>query len=71
MGKMKKNKKKILRDTNCTVDKIVIYVGNETQIICRFRFNYALSKLIVDNGLEDLSRGGSPDSSEFTQQGLY
>ena len=64
-------KKQKLTDTNCTVDKIVIYVGNETQIICRFRSNYALSKLFVDNGLEDLSRGDIPDSSEFTQQGLY
>ena len=64
-------KKQKLTDTNCTVDKIVIYVGNETQIICRFRSNYALSKLFVDNGLEDLSREDIPDSSEFTQQGLY
>ena len=64
-------KKQKLTDTNCTVDKIVIYVGNETQIICRFRSNYALSKIFVDNGLEDLSRGDIPDSSEFTQQGLY
>ena len=29
-------------------------------------FNYALSKLIVDNGLENLWRRENPDSSEFT-----
>ena len=27
--------------------------------------NYALSKLVVDNGLEDLWRKENPDSSEF------
>ena len=32
----------------------------------RCRFNYALSKLIVDNGLEDLWRRKNPDSSKFT-----
>ena len=32
-------------------------------LIC---FNYALSKLIVDNGMEDLWRRENPDSSEFT-----
>ena len=28
--------------------------------------NYALSKVIVDNGLEDLWRSEDPDSPEFT-----
>ena len=32
----------------------------------RCRLNYALSKLIVGNGLEDLWRRENPDSSEFT-----
>ena len=32
----------------------------------RCRFNYVLSKLIVDNGLEDLWRRKNLDSSEFT-----
>ena len=32
----------------------------------RCRFNYTLSKLIVDNGLDDLWRRENPDSSEFT-----
>ena len=30
-------------------------------------FNYALSKLMADNGLEDLWRRENPDSSEFTR----
>ena len=33
----------------------------------RCRFNYALSKLIVDNGFDDLWRMENPDSSEFTR----
>ena len=31
----------------------------------RYRFNYALSKLIADNGREDLWKREYPDSSEF------
>ena len=33
----------------------------------RCRLNYALSKLIVGNGLEDLWRRENPDSSEFNR----
>ena len=36
--------KAVLGDSNCTMDKVGRDAGN----------NYALSKLIVDNGLEDL-----------------
>ena len=36
-------------DKNKELDKIDRVVGNKTE-----RFNYALSKLIVDNGLKDL-----------------
>ena len=32
----------------------------------RCHFNYALAKLIVDNGINDLWRRQNPDSSEFT-----
>ena len=39
--------------------------GNKKQIIYRCLSNYALSKLIVDNGLEDLWRRENTDSSEF------
>ena len=49
--------------------------GNGNKIILRdfnyktlykCRFNYALSKLIVDNGLEDSWRRENPNSYEFT-----
>ena len=35
--------------------------------LCRCRFNHALWKLIVDNGLDDLWRRENPDSSEFAR----
>ena len=47
------------------MDKMESDTGNKTLYRCRF--NYALSKLIVDNGLEDLWRRKNPDSSEFTR----
>ena len=50
---------------NCTMDKIVRDGENKTQRLYRCCSNYALSKLIVDNGLEDLWRRGNPDFSEF------
>ena len=34
--------------------------------LCKCHFSYALSKLIMDNGLEDLWRRQNPDSYEFT-----
>ena len=48
------------------MDKIDSSVGNKTQRLYRCRSNHALSKIIVDNGLEDLWRRENPDSSEFT-----
>ena len=60
------NENKImLRDLNCTVGKIDRDDENKTQRLYRFCFNYALSKIIVDNGLEDLWRRENPDSPEF------
>ena len=38
--------------------------GNK--ILSRCCFNYALSKLVVDNGLKDLWRRDNPDFPEFT-----
>ena len=38
----------------------------KNKTLYRCHFNYVLSKLIVDNGLEDLWRRENPDSSEFT-----
>ena len=57
----------ILGDFNCTNDKMDTDGGNKTQRLYRCCSNYALSKLIVDNGLEDLWRRENPDSSEFTR----
>ena len=56
-------KKKILGDFNCTMDKMETDVRNKT--LNRCCFNYALSKLIVDNRSEVLRRKENPDSSEF------
>ena len=39
---------------NCTMDKSDRVSENKTQRLYRCYSNYALSKLIVDNGLEDL-----------------
>ena len=56
----------VLGDLNCTMDKIDRDSENKTQRLYRCCSNYALSKLIVDNGLEDLWRRENPDSPEFT-----
>ena len=56
----------MLGDLNCTMDKIDRDGENKTQRLYRCCSNYALSKLIVDNGLEDLWRRENPDSPEFT-----
>ena len=42
----------ILGDFNCAMDKMKKDGRNKTLYKCNF--NYALLKLIVDNGLEDL-----------------
>ena len=54
----------ILGDFNYTMDKMERDGRNKTFYKCHF--NYALSKLIVDNDLEDLWRRENPDFSEFT-----
>ena len=56
----------ILGDLNCTMDKIDRDGENKTQRLYRCCSSYALSILIVDNGLEDLWRRENPDSPEFT-----
>ena len=61
------NENKImLGGLNCTMDKIDRDGENKTQRLYRCCSNYALSKLIMDNGLEDLRRSENPDSPEFT-----
>ena len=56
----------ILGDFSCTMDKISRDGGNKTQRIYRFRSSYAVLKLIVDNGLEDLWRREKLYSCEIT-----
>ena len=53
----------ILGDFYCTMNKMD--GDNKTQRIYRCCSNYALSKLIVDIGLEGLWRRENPDSPEF------
>ena len=66
-NKNKGNENKIiLEDFNCTMDKTGRYGEIKTQILYWCCSRYALSKLIVDNGLEDLWRRENPDSPEFT-----
>ena len=55
----------MLGDLNCTMDKIDRDDENKTQIIYRCCSNYALSKLFVDNGLEDLWRRENPEYPEY------
>ena len=50
---------------NCTMDKIDRDGKNKVQRLYRCCSNYALSKLIVDNGLEDLWRRENLDCPEF------
>ena len=56
----------ILGDFNCTMDKKNRDGENKTQRLYRCCSNYGLSKLIVDNRLEDLWRRENPDFPEFT-----
>ena len=64
-NKNKGNENKIiLGDFNSTMDKMEWDDRNKTLYKCHF--NYDLSKLIVDNVLEDLWRRENTDSSEFT-----
>ena len=60
-NKNERNENKII----CTMDKKERDGRNKT--LYKYHFNYALPKLIVDNGLKDLWRRENPDSSEFTR----
>ena len=61
-----KKNKVMLEDLNCTMDKIDRDDENKIQRLYRYCSNYAMSKLIVDNGHEDLWSRENPDSLEFT-----
>ena len=56
LQKNEENEKKnfFFGDLNCKMDKIDRGGENKTQRLYRCCYNYALSKFIVDNGLEDL-----------------
>ena len=56
--------KMILGDFNCAMYKIERDGWNKT--LYRYCFSYALSKLTMDNRLEDLWKKKNPDSSGFT-----
>ena len=61
----------ILGDFNCTMDKMYRDGENKTQRLYRLCSNYALSKIIVDNRLEDIWRRENPDSPEFTHYNRF
>ena len=46
----------LLGDFNCTLDKMDRYEGNKTRKLYRCHSTFALSKIVVDNGLEDPER---------------
>ena len=58
--------KTILENFNTTMDKMPENGENNTRRLHRCCSNYTLSKLMVDNGLEDLLRRDNPDSPEFS-----
>ena len=57
--------KLILGVLNCTMEKIDRDGENKTQRLYRCCSNYILSKIVVDNGLEDLWRRENLDSPEL------
>ena len=66
-NKKEGNESKIIRgDLDCTMDKIDSDDENKTRGLYRCCSSYALSKLTVENGLDDLWRRENPDSPEFT-----
>ena len=62
-----KENKIILGDFNCTIDHMDRDGGDKTQRLYRSFSNHVFSKLIVDNGLEDLWGWENPDSPKFTR----
>ena len=67
-NKCEKNEKNIYLVTLVILmDKMDRGGENKEQRLHRCCSNYAVSKLIIDNGLDDLWRRENPDSSEFTR----
>ena len=56
----------IIGDFNCTLDKMDRDEGNKTNRRCRCHSTFALSKLIMENGLEDIWIRENLDIFEFT-----
>ena len=68
MNNKKGNENKtVLGNFHCTVDKVDRDGKNKAQRLYWCCFNFALSKLIVDNELEDLWRRKIPDYPPFTR----
>ena len=62
-NKSGRNESKILlEDFDCALDEMDKDDGNKTQRLYRCGSNYALSKLIMNNGLEGLWRRENSDS---------
>lgn len=70
----------ILGDFNSVVDKIDRNGGNKTHRLYRCHSDYAMSKLVVDNGIEDLLIKENPNPHPlrdilwykvWDRQGLY
>ena len=57
----------ILGGFNFTMDKTDRDGGSKTERLYKYGSNYALSRLILDNGIENLWRRENSDFSEFTQ----
>ena len=56
----------VLEDFNCTMDKMDKDGENKTHWLYWYYLSYVFSKLIVDNGFQDLWRRENQDSPEFT-----
>ena len=54
-------------DFNCTLDKMDRNEGNKTYKRYKCHSTFALSKIVLENGLVDLWRRENPDTSEFTR----
>ena len=55
----------ILGDLNCNMGRLDRDGEKKIQRLYMCYSNYGLSKLMVDNGLEDIWRRKNPDSPEF------
>ena len=59
----------IIADFNCTLGQKDRDEGNKTNRRYKCHSTFVLSKLIMENGLEDIWRRENPDISEFTRYG--